>query len=608
MKGLFGDKTSQFVQDAKEFVTKCVEKRMKDGFDLKNLDWSWSTKYANKEEASPAPRRQSAGDANKFINWGQNVENRPAQIFYRITKKSELCKLVKEAKEKKIPIRASGFRHTWSDLYGEDGGYVISMVAEDQLEVPYHHFPHDLDEDNEFQLIDQVATSEDMSKAHFKIGAATTCEQLRHYCEQEVNKGTEKVYTLPLDVIMRHITYGGSNAPICHGAGLRNKTLSDLVREIEFVDPNGEIQTVNDPEQIKAAAGCFGMLGIVTAITFELDEMTYANMKPEKIPVVHAIPPTDGMNVPYHLDVRMTREERQRRYEEFVQHCEKDYYSEFFWFAFQRDAWVNSWKNDAPRTTRVYPGKFEEMVQYYEQTIGQMIQDFWIHCRWFSPYYQATITGWFGMLALPPYFGFIERQIQTPLLNALHFRRGIQNMYVNDMEFEIPIPDKDGKPDWSICQKAWWAVINLVYKLSESSEVPMRLCLEMRIMGGSNIIMAPQHGNSHGTCSIEVLTPQVVDKEEWSDFKQRVLDEWVHVSGDLNIRPHWAKEWQGLKVQGEDIEDYLANQAYSSQIPKFGDQLRVVGEACGFTLQQACERFSNPFLRRFYKNIPDYHL
>ena len=36
-------------------------------------------------------------------------------------------------------------------------------------------------------------------------------------------------WTLPLDVIAVMITYGGSNAPICHGAGLRHKTLSDLV-------------------------------------------------------------------------------------------------------------------------------------------------------------------------------------------------------------------------------------------------------------------------------------------------------------------------------------------------------------------------------------------
>jgi hypothetical protein len=35
---------------------------------------------------------------------------------------------------------------------------------------------------------------------------------------------------------------------------------------------------VDDPHHIKAAAGAFGLLGVVTHITFELDAMTYAVM------------------------------------------------------------------------------------------------------------------------------------------------------------------------------------------------------------------------------------------------------------------------------------------------------------------------------------------
>ena len=39
-------------------------------------------------------------------------------------------------------------------------------------------------------------------------------------------------------------------------------------------------------------------------------------------------------------------------------------------------------------------------------------------------------------------------------------------MRVRDMEFQIPIPDKDGKPDFSVVQRAWWDVISLVYEIS----------------------------------------------------------------------------------------------------------------------------------------------
>src|SRR5436305_75974 len=120
-------------------------------------------------------------------------------------------------------------------------------------------------------------------------------------------------------------------------------------------------------------------------------------------------------------------------------------------------------------------------------------------------------------------------------------------MRVRDMEFQIPIPalaSDPTKPDFSIVQRAWWDVINLVY---EDSETPMRLTLELRIMSGSDTIMAPQYGNEHGTASIEVLSiPDSVSDEEWLPFLQRVADKWMsyEVQGHrLNVRPDWSKEW-----------------------------------------------------------------
>ena len=119
------------------------------------------------------------------------------------------------------------------------------------------------------------------------------------------------------------------------------------------------------------------------------------------------------------------------------------------------------------------------------------------------------------------------------------------------MEYEIPIPylpsasGSPRKPDLSIVQRAWWDVINLVYADSES---PMRLTMELRIMSGSDIIMAPQRGNEWGTASIEVLSmPDAVTDGEWLNFCQAVSDLWMRhkdaEGNELNVRPHWAKEW-----------------------------------------------------------------
>jgi hypothetical protein len=79
--------------------------------------------------------------------------------------------------------------------------------------------------------------------------------------------------------------------------------------------------------------------------------------------------------------------------------------------------------------------------------------------------------------------------------------------------------------------------------------------MELRIMGDSKIIMAPQTGNVHGTASLEVLSilDVVSDDDEWAPFLQRVVDLWFGDGVLLNVRPHWAKEWwvpffNGLQV------------------------------------------------------------
>lgn len=140
---------------------------------------------------------------------------------------------------------------------------------------------------------------------------------------------------------------GGTNTPICHGAGQRHRALSDYVREIEYVDANGELQTVSNPEWLKAAAGSFGLLGIITHITFAFDKMSYAVMIPKKTPVNLAIPPPldyyrDKM-IPKPLQTKYSEEQLEAARLDFVDRATKDYYSEWFWFPFQEEVWVNCW-------------------------------------------------------------------------------------------------------------------------------------------------------------------------------------------------------------------------------------------------------------------------
>lgn len=166
------------------------------------------------------------------------------------------------------------------------------------------------------------------------------------------------------------------------------------------------------------------------------------------------------------------------------------------------------------------------------------------------------------------------------------------------MEFQIPIPAlayDPTQPDYSIVQRAWWDIINLCY---EDDDTPMRLTLELRIMGDSNIIMAPQTGNKFGTASIEVLSiPDAVTDNEWVPFLQRVSDLWMGYKDAngalLNVRPHWAKEWEGIDMRGMPARQYMKEVAYKEAIPEFKRVLGEIGATQGWGLEDLKSRFSN---------------
>ena len=128
----------------------------------------------------------------------------------------------------------------------------------------------------------------------------------------------------------------------------------------------------------------------------------------------------------------------------------------------------------------------------------------------------------------------------------------------------------------------------------------MRLTLEMRVTGGSDVIMAPQCGNELGTCSIEVLTTLNADQGDWARFGQTVIDAWSRLSDTtgrpLNIRPHWAKQWQGFQVHGMPILQYLRTKAYPDRISEFKRELEAIARAGGTSLRDMQRLFSNSLL------------
>jgi len=183
------------------------------------------------------------------------------------------------------------------------------------------------------------------------------------------------------------------------------------------------------------------------------------------------------------------------------------------------------------------------------------------------------------MFALP------DHPIKTYLTDALHFQRAIQNVRVRDIEVEMPLQPKEGKPDvpdYTIVQQAWWDAIRVVYQKENLKTCPMRMPLEMRIMGGSDVVMAPQRYNKLGTCSIEVLTLRSASPI-WHAFAQEVLDKWMSykdAKGEpLKSRPHWAKEWHAFMVDGQPWSEKLKNETYVKEIDEFKKVLAAIGRS-----------------------------
>jgi hypothetical protein len=252
------------------------------------------------------------------------------------------------------------------------------------------------------------------------------------------------------------------------------------------------------------------------------------------------------------------------------------------------------------------------------------------------------------MIRLVLSFRFVADQVTTQLMNALHFRRGIQNMQVYDMEWEIPISAVKGTPatsstpakvangtkkgkepevapvgsaagtmasttkrDWSITQKAWWDAILLMHE--EPAQV--RVALEMRIMGSSQIHLAPQLNNTLGTASIEVLTTLNTQPRDWFAFCQKLTDKWLSyidasTGKKLHSRPHWCKQWSFLKLPNEHgapikAVDWMRTVGYKKEIVLFKEGLSKIAEGKGFTVQDLRDRFGDALLESIIWGAPD---
>ena len=194
------------------------------------------------------------------------------------------------------------------------------------------------------------------------------------------------------------------------------------------MDANGVLQTIADQKQLKAAAGCFGLLGIVTHITFELEAMTYAVLKPKKPPISLAIPPLDMKDVPLALYKNWTETDIAAAKADFENRATNDFYSEWFWYTYQSTAWVNSWNTVEDSSGVIdYPDDAGVFIQWLQTWVGGWFsQTYFFHH--IPGHWQAQFLALLGMAVLPPtVFDSKDKEIKTYLPDGLHFFRGVRS-------------------------------------------------------------------------------------------------------------------------------------------------------------------------------------
>ena len=70
----------------------------------------------------------------KFENAEQTINNKPNTTFFPRTVE-DISRIIKYAKEEGKRVRVAGMKHSWTDLFSDDGEFLISLLP---LEVTDH--------------------------------------------------------------------------------------------------------------------------------------------------------------------------------------------------------------------------------------------------------------------------------------------------------------------------------------------------------------------------------------------------------------------------------------------------------------------------------------
>lgn len=415
-------------------------------------------------------------------NWGKTARCRPEYSFAPHTVE-ELYQIVGFASQAHKKIRLVTTGHSWS-----------ALVPTDSILVSMNHFKRVM-----MDLSDAA-----QARVVIEVGATV----------KEVNDVLEKHgYTLPLNVVLESVRFGGLIATGSHGSGWQNGTLSDLVHSIDLITAAGELrhfeEGVDSAEVMSAVRVNLGMFGIMIRVTLNVQKTWNVRASDRRM----AIP--DVLNNLKEL---------------VLSHDNLD----LFWWPFSDRMWVKSWhRTDAPITSKPRASA----------------SDYW-GAAVTSRMYRETLRAAHHIPALTPLLtraAFLAtpsvRDEVVELVEAIHYRRWIEVTVMGCVEVAFKID-----ADFANMKEA----IRLVFERNKAyaarHEYPFNVTMNVRFINNSTCLLSPAYGEGH-TCYIEFLSRTY--QAGWEKFSGEVAAEWLKLP---QARPHWAKEFRHIPGVIEHIK------------------------------------------------------
>ncbi|KAJ3194254.1 hypothetical protein HK101_003140 [Irineochytrium annulatum] len=439
-------------------------------------------------------------------------------------------------------------------------------------------------------------------EGYIKVGAAVSYERLRRYLRDA------GVWGLPCAEQDVEACFGGSDALVAQGEG-KGGSLRDLIVAMEIINCHGDLMTIVDPEDMRAAVGCFGILGPVITMTVKaerIESLGAAVVQPAWMDV-HAAVPSD--------------ESASSDWASFAENCSK-YNAEWIWFVYQSQCYVNCWD----RRTVVSANEVLALNRYPDEKVSTNLNRAKAlnESLLAEPVFkllpvdlQAKMLGTAAMTVLP------TEQMTIPVSDAHNFSDLIDPARANTLMVHIRVPPSRADrslPDLTLLSRLWWSTIDIIRTAPDS---PARLHLTMRLSTGSEPPPLPPLDEdadaiaNHGICTLRVRTvagsSEPVTPRQWASLRQSLMDAWSAAADERNtpLRPGWSAEWRGLKnrfpgvtpsqstsIPIEETSRLAAARSIRALARRVGDLGGRSGRGdAGFTYADCLLRFSTAMLR-----------